>query len=355
VFLKGYFMTLPDITIDRSLIQTEEEMLARWGKFDRPLVSIYCMAYNHEKYIRDALDGFLIQKTDFPFEILVHDDASTDGTVDIIREYEKRYPKIIKPIYQVENQYSQGNNPGIANRNRAQGEYIAMCEGDDYWIDSEKLQIQVNAMESSPEYNISFHPAVAKYEDGSRKNKIICSYSSQQKVFTTKEVIEGGGGFMPTASIIFRKKCLKDVHDFMEKYNPPVGDYIIQIITSHDKGALFVPKLKSVYRMGVEGSWSSKQKNFCFFKDWFVKIEKSYNDLNNYFDYVYKNEFKKILHAHYFAAIKNYNVCPDFKKCIIERTNISIKLKDSLFYFFLYKRPNLHKLLAKVKHIICAA
>ena len=115
-----------------------------------PLVSIICCAYNHEPYIRQCLDGFIMQETNFPFEVLIHDDASTDRTADIIREYETKYPEIIKPIYQTENQYQK--NTGILKTfqyPRTAGKYIAFCEGDDYWIDPKKLQKQVNVLETN--------------------------------------------------------------------------------------------------------------------------------------------------------------------------------------------------------------
>src|SRR6056297_583375 len=121
-------------------LRSEQQIMANW--YDgpsNPIVSISCITYNHEPYIEDALEGFLLQETDFPFEILIHDDASTDHTADIIREYESTFPTLIKPIYQSENQYSQGNRPGIINIKRAKGEYIALCEGDDYWTDPFKL------------------------------------------------------------------------------------------------------------------------------------------------------------------------------------------------------------------------
>lgn len=117
------------------------------------LVSISCITYNHAPFIRQCLDSFLMQKTNFAFEVLIHDDCSTDGTTDIIREYEKKYPDIIKPIYEEENQYQQGKPAGSAvwNFPRAKGKYIAMCEGDDYWIDQYKLQKQVDILESNPD------------------------------------------------------------------------------------------------------------------------------------------------------------------------------------------------------------
>ena len=109
-----------------------------------PLLSICCVTYNHKKYIRQCLDSFLMQKTNFKFEIIIHDDASTDGTADIIKEYYEKYPDIIKPIFQTENQFSQGKS--ISKTfiyPRIKGKYVALCEGDDYWTDPYKLQKQV--------------------------------------------------------------------------------------------------------------------------------------------------------------------------------------------------------------------
>lgn len=110
-----------------------------------PLVSITCLTYNHAPYLRQCLDGFVMQKTSFPIEILIYDDASEDGTQDIIREYERKYPDLIKPIYQTENQYSKGVKVEfVYNYPRAKGKYIAFCEGDDYWTDPNKLQKQID-------------------------------------------------------------------------------------------------------------------------------------------------------------------------------------------------------------------
>ncbi|MDP4289957.1 MAG: glycosyltransferase [Bacteroidota bacterium] len=115
------------------------------------IVSISCITFNQKPFIRKAIEGFLIQKTTFPIEVLIHDDASTDGTDQIIREYEAKYPDIIKPIYQKENQWKKGRRPGLEfNYPRAKGKYIAICEGDDYWTDPFKLQKQVDFLEKNP-------------------------------------------------------------------------------------------------------------------------------------------------------------------------------------------------------------
>ena len=133
-------------------------------------VSVICTAYNHEKYIAKALDGFVNQKTDFRYEVIVHDDASTDGTVAIIREYEKRYPDIIRVIYQTENQYSKGIRimddiiyPEIT------GEYVALCEADDYWINDNKLQMQVDFLDRNPSYSAVTHNSIFKDEKNSNE------------------------------------------------------------------------------------------------------------------------------------------------------------------------------------------
>lgn len=148
-----------------------------------PLVSICCLTYNHAKYVRQCIDGFLMQKTSFPIEILVHDDASTDGTDVILQEYESKYPNIIFPIYETENKYSNGYRGRmdiVFNYSRARGKYIASCEGDDYWTDPLKLQKQVDFMESHPEYSICFHRCQHLYEKTGKFTKDNCGFLFKQ-------------------------------------------------------------------------------------------------------------------------------------------------------------------------------
>ena len=119
---------------------------------NKPLVAIHCLVYNHEPYLRDCLEGFVMQQTNFPFVAIVHDDASTDGSAAIIREYEEKYPHIFKPIYEIENQYSKrdGSLERIMNEaiEATCAKYVAMCEGDDYWTNPLKLQKQVDILEA---------------------------------------------------------------------------------------------------------------------------------------------------------------------------------------------------------------
>ncbi len=135
---------------------------------EAPLVSIKCTVYNHEPFLRQCLDGFVMQQTTFPFEAIVHDDASTDGSADIIREYAEKYPDIIKPIYETENLYSKPGASIIRIIDAAMhpaSKYIALCEGDDYWTDPHKLQLQVDFLESHPDYFSTCHAFAIYYDE----------------------------------------------------------------------------------------------------------------------------------------------------------------------------------------------
>ena len=137
---------------------TQDEIIQHWkGDLDTPIVSICCAAFNHEHYIKDALEGFIKQVTEYPFEILIHDDASSDGTAEIIKHYAEIYPRIIKPFIQTENQYTKGYLVFTQIiMPRARGKYIALCEGDDYWTDNKKIQQQVSFLEKNLDYVIVY-------------------------------------------------------------------------------------------------------------------------------------------------------------------------------------------------------
>ncbi len=170
------------------------------------LVSIRCITYNHEPYIRQCLEGFVMQKANFRFEAIVHDDASTDGTADIIREYAEKYPDIIKPIYETENQYSK--HDGSIRRimdEHMHGKYIAICEGDDYWTDPLKLQKQVDFLEAHPDYSLCFHNATVHYEKGDKTDQVFADYETGE--FTRKQLCENW--LAPTASFVYRKNILE--------------------------------------------------------------------------------------------------------------------------------------------------
>lgn len=168
------------------------------------MVSIRCLTYNHEKYIRDTLEGFVMQKTSFRFEAIVHDDASTDGTANIIREYAEKYPDIIKPIYETENQYSKhdGSLKRILDEHVV-GKYVALCEGDDCWTDPNKLQKQVDFLEAHPDYSLCFHNAIEHWVDGSAPDRLIMGEDYSEREYMVEELYINW--FYATASFVFRR------------------------------------------------------------------------------------------------------------------------------------------------------
>lgn len=171
-----------------------------------PMVTIWCLAYNHQDYIRQCLDGFVMQKTNFKFEAIVHEDASTDGTAAIVREYAEKHPDIIKPIFETENQWhkTDGSLDRIFIEN-CTGKYVAMCEGDDFWTDSLKLQKQVDFLESHPDYSMCFHNAMNLWEDGHME-----PFSAvEDREYTAEDIFSNW--MVPTASVVFKKDVIDSV------------------------------------------------------------------------------------------------------------------------------------------------
>jgi len=177
-----------------------------WPEGTVPLVSICCITYNHEKFIAQCIEGFLIQETTFPLEILIHDDASTDGTADIIQDYQKRHPKLIRAILQRENQFSQGRRPGAIVRSLAKGDFIALCEGDDYWTCPGKIQKQHQWLQDYPKAMMAAHDVVTVDEKGrligTEKTKPTDLTEAKIKFISGEEII--GGHYLATLSLFFR-------------------------------------------------------------------------------------------------------------------------------------------------------
>ncbi len=262
------------------------------NKDTRPLmVTIKCFTYNQEKYIRQCLDGFVMQKTNFRFEAIVHDDASTDGTADIIREYETKYPDIIKPIYETENQYSKhdGSLERIVDEH-THGKYVAICEGDDYWIDPLKLQKQFDFMEAHPECSLCFH---ANYDLFPSSEKMIHKPKEIKHFYSPEDVILGGGGFMATNSMFYRGEYLQKEErpDFWK--NCPIGD-LPSMLYYVTKGKLgYIDEVMSVYRRQAIGSWSTRQNSVKIRTKHYKAILNMFDEYDKYTEFKYHSVIQK--------------------------------------------------------------
>lgn len=226
----------------------------------QPVVSICCITYNHEKYIRDCIEGFLMQKTTFPIEIIIHDDASTDGTTQIIKEYAEKNTDLFVIILQTENQYSKGGGSIYARFvfPRARGKYIALCEGDDYWTDPLKLQKQVDILEQNSDYSLVFHNAILKNVYSGKEE--LFNKRKMSKSFKLKDVILKSW-FTPTASFVFRKENVQT-----EFYNNVNGDMQI-VLNSVLKGKLYyIDSIMSVYNYGTTYSASRSSSRKALYK-----------------------------------------------------------------------------------------
>lgn len=236
-------------------LRSQEEIMAKWLPGAKPLVSIRCTTFNQEKYIAECIEGFLIQETDFPFEVCIHEDASKDSTASIVREYEAKYPKIIKTIYETENQWSKqdGSFTRIVT-SMLTSKYVAMCEGDDFWIDPFKLQKQVDFLESHSDYSMVFHDAVIKNEPGVANNDSIYPKLFNRD-YNATELFEKWT--VPTASIV----CHRKIFDIKIKHSEKVlnGDIFLVERCAHYGKVRCINQKMSVYRRQPNGvTWDKK-------------------------------------------------------------------------------------------------
>lgn len=283
------------------------------------MVSVICTAYNHEKYMRQCLDGFVMQKTDFKYEVIVHDDASTDNTPEIIREYQKNYPDIIKPILQTENQYSKRKSIIWLCVEKVKGKFIALCEGDDFWTDEYKLQKQFDAMESNPSCKMCLCKVRAVQENGEGMEQTYPNTQVREGVhdsYSLLEIICKEYSFQ-TSCYFFDSLTLKNYYiEEPEFYRvAPVGDWPYLLYFSQFD-IYYIDDEMSCYRKNSVGSFSARMKNNSIEKqkmynmsmismieefDKYTKYE--YHQYCTYFDRFYEYYYRLLLSENNYKEI----------------------------------------------------
>ena len=251
-------------------------------------VSVCVPTFNHKHYISRMLDGALEQKTTFPFEIVIGDDGSTDGSQEIIRSYQEQYPDIITAFLHTENQGPfeprefAGRNNVLQLLKACQGQYVAMCEGDDYWTDPYKLQKQVDFMESNPDFSICHHNMLVTYEDGSESHTF--NKENQALISTIDDILQDRW-FMATASWLYRNYFLTE--NFAEWHaNAAAGDWALSIQLAAKGKIAYLPEVMGVYRKhsaGLSNVHSHSNK-------WFLRNRKEmFENVNVWLDKKYDN------------------------------------------------------------------
>lgn len=263
--------------------KTEQDIMATWrGNESKPIVSVICTTFNHVDYVEETIKSFLMQETTFPFEIIINDDASTDGTINIIKNYAHKYPNIIKPIIHKVNKYSQGLDPLSYPLQLAKGKYIALCEGDDFWVNKDKLVKQFNALEEEKGAAVCFHSAW-ELDEQLNKFELICRYSDIIETIPAKTIITNRGGSIPTASLFFRNE---NIDLILQSYkDAPIGDFFIQSYLALKGKVIFLPDAMSVYRRNAKGSWTSsqqlKENQISYYKEMIHAIDQFYGQVSH--------------------------------------------------------------------------
>ena len=279
----------------------------------KPLVSILCATYNQKDFIAQTIEGFLMQKVSFPIEIIIHDDASTDGTAEIVKEYAAKHPDIIKPILQTENQHSK-RNPIWKNfiYPAAKGKYYADCEGDDYWTDPNKLQRQVDFLESHPDYSLSTENGTVLYTN----TNVARPFSDEPEHDVSLEDLLIRRRF-PTASAVYRSEFLPE---FLQSKQPGFDTAMWAYLAT--KGKIhFNPIISSVYRRGCGVTETNKIK-------WAYTSERFNNNIHKFF-----KPNKRIKQA------RKKTLFNDFKQGL-KAAKAQHKWKD--FFILLYKTITLN-------------
>lgn len=259
---------------------------------EKPVVSVICLTFNHAKYIRECLDGFTMQKTDFPFEVIIHDDASTDETAEIIREYENARPDIFKPIYQSANQFTQGVD--VVKQfilPRIRGTYVAWCEGDDYWTDPLKLQKQIDFLRANPDYAVCFHPVKVHWEDGREDDTIFPTPEMRfnRSDFSLQDILKRN--FIQTNSAVYRWRFHTDSPDLIPDFILP-GDWYLHLLHAETGKIRCMDDVMAVYRRNEGGLWTGADKS----PQWFRKCGEPYIEfLKHKQEYFKTDEQKEIL------------------------------------------------------------
>ena len=300
---------------------------------EQPKVIVRCLVYNHEHYLRDCLEGFVMQKTNFPFKAVVHDDASTDDSATIVREYAEKYPDIIEPIYETENQYCKQD--GSLNRimdaaTLGRSPYLAYCEGDDYWTDPHKLQKQVDYMDTHPECSMTCTHAEILTPNGVLDDNTLSKTGwirpLKTGILKTEDIIEKGGKniYIHTCTMLLRSSIIPELRRTIKSCS--VGDYPLQIMSTLKGCVYYLHEKTACYRYGFGKSWTGQLESNIKGGNISLNIKQSIMQMltcmNKYSQSKYNTIFKQTQAQ---IALQNLHNFPTERKNILKRLGWALK------------------------------
>lgn len=212
------------------------------------------ITYNHSKYISKAIQGVVNQECKFEYELIIGDDCSIDKTREICIEYQNKFPNKIKLLLHEKNLGGEGRNNFISTLKQCDGKYVALCEGDDYWTDPNKLQKQVDFLEANPEYNICFHRVYYKLDE--QENLVLSQLNTSEKEETYSIEDLSKENIIHTPSVVFRNGLIENFPSWF--YEAAVGDYVLHMLNAKKGKIKYFPEPMAVYRIHSGGIWGQK-------------------------------------------------------------------------------------------------
>ena len=263
-----------------------------------PTLSVCFITYNHEKFVAQALEGVLMQKTNFDFEIVIGEDFSTDRTRDIVIEYASKHPAKIKLA--LDNKNVGGHINFIRTLNACRGEFIALIDGDDYWTTPYKLQKQVDLLSKRPDCVISFHNVLEIFEDNSRPPFHYCS-SSQKETSTLEDLLRAN--FMATCSVVFRNNLFENYPEWYLNLKLKMGDWPFHILNAQYGNICYINEVMGVHRIHKGGTWHSKSLT-----NQLLEIIEAYKFYYSFFqnNVQYRKIIQDTVRNHFFTIAKEY-------------------------------------------------
>jgi glycosyltransferase involved in cell wall biosynthesis len=299
---------------------------------EKIMVSVWMIAYNHEKYIGEAIEGVLLQKVNFKIELIIGDDCSTDDTVAIIKEYQKKFPNLIKARY---NSSNMGMTPNaLKTFEECTGKYIAMCEGDDYWTDPLKLQTQLDFLENHEEYVSCFHNSLELIENAPERSINYCTFN-ESRTFCFDDLLYSN--IMPTQSVVFRRSLDFETYaNELEKSK--FLDWYLHLLNARSGKVWYINEVMGVYRINTSGIWSTlpKVQQLKNIIDTYNLYKITFNDYH-----ILLNRIQKKYIIKYLGIVINKKLYSEFRfvfAIILKYFSISTMLKYLVNNFILNKK-----------------